>query len=298
MNEHNEHFMHLAAENLGRSLLEGLLQEIRIMPDVWQKLNEKRQTDVIERLQSQITHAVGRAVYTIAGADRTTLVGKLEQVTNKEKIKAVFVIDPREEGRHELSDTAAHDYLDGVDQVKADPDQHPMDLNGGDRDMSEDGAWGDGEDPLYKEAVQFVRETRRASISAVQRKLKIGYNRAARLIELMEQRGVVTAMNSNGSREVVSDGDVVDAEFVPLLEVEKFGGHTFGDVCRFVASRLSVVDAGRLQRRFAISLDDAKRLLIMLLDEKVIELAEEAEAPDDNVYRVIAALNDLDVNME
>lgn len=62
----------------------------------------------------------------------------------------------------------------------------------------------DGEkDGLYDEAVAFVRESRRASISAVQRKLKIGYNRAARLIEMMEAAGVVTAMNSNGSREVL-----------------------------------------------------------------------------------------------
>ena len=58
-------------------------------------------------------------------------------------------------------------------------------------------------DPLYDEAVQFVTESRRASISAVQRRLRIGYNRAARMIETMEQAGVVSAMNSNGSREVL-----------------------------------------------------------------------------------------------
>lgn len=61
----------------------------------------------------------------------------------------------------------------------------------------------DDTDPLYAEAVAFVRASRRASISAVQRKLMIGYNRAARLIETMEAAGVVTAMNSNGSREVI-----------------------------------------------------------------------------------------------
>ncbi|MNR58678.1 DNA translocase FtsK [compost metagenome] len=54
--------------------------------------------------------------------------------------------------------------------------------------------------------MQFVLESRRASISAVQRKLKIGYNRAARMIESMEMAGVVTPMNSNGSREVIAPG--------------------------------------------------------------------------------------------
>lgn len=61
----------------------------------------------------------------------------------------------------------------------------------------------DDSDSLYAEAVAFVRASRRASISAVQRKLKIGYNRAARLIETMEAAGIVTAMKSNGSREVI-----------------------------------------------------------------------------------------------
>jgi len=55
----------------------------------------------------------------------------------------------------------------------------------------------------YDEAVAFVLESRRASISAVQRKLRIGYNRAARLIEAMEAAGVVSMMNTNGSREVL-----------------------------------------------------------------------------------------------
>jgi S-DNA-T family DNA segregation ATPase FtsK/SpoIIIE len=63
---------------------------------------------------------------------------------------------------------------------------------------------GGGEaDPLYDEAVAFVLKTRRASISSVQRQLRIGYNRAARLIEEMERAGLVSAMQSNGNREVL-----------------------------------------------------------------------------------------------
>ena len=58
-------------------------------------------------------------------------------------------------------------------------------------------------DELYDEAVAHVIETRRASISAVQRKLRIGYNRAARMIETMEAAGVVSAMDANGSRQVL-----------------------------------------------------------------------------------------------
>ena len=56
---------------------------------------------------------------------------------------------------------------------------------------------------LYDEAVNFVLESRRASISAVQRKLKIGYNRAARLVEDMEKAGLVSAMSTNGQRDIL-----------------------------------------------------------------------------------------------
>ncbi|WP_233345339.1 DNA translocase FtsK [Burkholderia cepacia] len=58
-------------------------------------------------------------------------------------------------------------------------------------------------DPLYDEAVAFVVRTRRASISSVQRQLRIGYNRAARLVEQMEAAGLVSPMGINGSREVL-----------------------------------------------------------------------------------------------
>jgi len=62
----------------------------------------------------------------------------------------------------------------------------------------------DEADPLYDEAVAFVTESRKASISSVQRKLKIGYNRAARMIESMEMAGVISEAGTNGQREVLA----------------------------------------------------------------------------------------------
>jgi S-DNA-T family DNA segregation ATPase FtsK/SpoIIIE len=88
-------------------------------------------------------------------------------------------------------------YIDGI-------------LDSGD-DEGEAGELGSGaeggadaeKDPLYDEAVAVVVKTRRPSISLVQRHLRIGYNRAARLIEAMEQAGLVSAMGANGNREVL-----------------------------------------------------------------------------------------------
>jgi len=66
------------------------------------------------------------------------------------------------------------------------------------------GAGGGESDPLYDQAVEVVIKNRRASISLVQRHLRIGYNRAARLLEQMEQSGLVSAMSSNGNREILT----------------------------------------------------------------------------------------------
>ena len=82
-----------------------------------------------------------------------------------------------------------------LDEVTKAPETAEVNVDGG----------GDSEkDEFYDQAVAFVLETRRASISAVQRKFRIGYNRAARLIEAMEDAGLVSEMNSNGNREVLA----------------------------------------------------------------------------------------------
>ena len=59
-------------------------------------------------------------------------------------------------------------------------------------------------DPMYDQAVEIVLKHRRASISLVQRHLRIGYNRAARLLEQMENSGLVSKMQSNGNREILA----------------------------------------------------------------------------------------------
>ncbi|MGB1111173.1 MAG: DNA translocase FtsK, partial [Gammaproteobacteria bacterium] len=114
-----------------------------------------------------------------------------------ERVHGAFVDD------HEVHAVAQHlcatgepDYIDDILE------------GGGDSDAAIPGIdpvqKSDEDDPLYDEAVAIVTETRRASISGVQRRLKIGYNRAARLVEAMEMAGVVGPQESNGNREVLA----------------------------------------------------------------------------------------------
>ncbi len=110
-----------------------------------------------------------------------------------QRVHGAFVAD------HEVHKVVAYlkkmgqpDYIDGV----LDAAEPGSELDGVGEASGE-------ADPLYDQAVEIVLRTRRASISLVQRHLRIGFNRAARLIEQMEQAGMVSAMQSNGSREVL-----------------------------------------------------------------------------------------------
>ena len=89
--------------------------------------------------------------------------------------------------------TGEPEYIDEITQNSGD---------GTDGGFGEDGQATEELDPLYDEAVEFVIQTRKASISAVQRRLKVGYNRAARLVEEMERTGVVSPMEG-GFRDVL-----------------------------------------------------------------------------------------------
>ncbi len=95
---------------------------------------------------------------------------------------------------NELKQSGEPQYIDEVLEG-------PSSENGGDI-MGLDAT--DEADPLYDQAVRIVTESRRASVSGIQRRLKIGYNRAARMVEDMERAGVVSSMQSNGSREVLA----------------------------------------------------------------------------------------------
>jgi DNA segregation ATPase FtsK/SpoIIIE, S-DNA-T family len=93
-----------------------------------------------------------------------------------------------------LKAQGAPQYIEGLlEGGVAGDDAEGLALDGGDAEA----------DPMYDQAVQVVLKTRRPSISLVQRHLRIGYNRAARLIEQMERAGLVSPMQTNGNRDVL-----------------------------------------------------------------------------------------------
>ena len=110
-----------------------------------------------------------------------------------------------------VSDNEVHRVVSALKQANPQYDEQilegPQTLIAGIDSPGEDGVGGESEqDVLYDEAVKVVLESKRASVSGVQRRLKIGYNRAARLVEAMEAAGLVGPLQSNGTRELLVRG--------------------------------------------------------------------------------------------
>jgi S-DNA-T family DNA segregation ATPase FtsK/SpoIIIE len=128
-----------------------------------------------------------------------------------ERVHGAFVSDDEVHRvvEHLRSQHGEPEYLDGVlEEVQTLSDGQVIGATG-----LPEAAVGSGDaegDALYDEAVRIVTESRRASISGVQRRLKIGYNRAARLIEAMEAAGVVSPPEHNGDRTVLAPPPVRD----------------------------------------------------------------------------------------
>ncbi|WP_392397820.1 DNA translocase FtsK [Pseudomonas corrugata] len=315
----------LAHELTVHDLVEAALFEIKNIHAPWSKLNEGSQQEVITRLTDAATESVYRAIAIISSRSVDTIPLTVQDAKFKPKaITITASIDAHDPNRAGLIDVAGKlcllvlaptDYAEGLDFIQPDRDQadlplHVSDITGGlfehqptgpDEPDGEQVISGDEQDTLYAEAVAFVVETRRASISAVQRKLKIGYNRAARMIETMEAAGVVTAMNTNGTRDVLlqsppsanNDDDIVDPGKPGEFDKE-FGEFTYNDAAQLVVLKVtSTLDAAWIQSRMAIDSDQAAVLLLRLLDNGVIELETEGATALEHKFKVVAKLNDV-----
>ena len=126
----------LARETMGRDLLEALVAEIRLMPDVWQKLGQEAQDDVIERLGNRVRDLTRQAVGLIVSTERTVLAATVDSVTFKDGIKATLKIAKTARGRHDLADQEGADvvlviadpgeYFQGMVEIRGEDDQLPL----------------------------------------------------------------------------------------------------------------------------------------------------------------------------
>lgn len=123
----------MTADTVGKDLLAALVQEINLLPDVWVKLSEAKQQDIIDRLAKRVTANVQTAVHIIQGQGRIVVQGELEQVAIKDGVKANISFSKAAENIRYLYWSAGmpvlvvvgnpNDYTQGMDEVKPMPDQ-------------------------------------------------------------------------------------------------------------------------------------------------------------------------------
>ena len=135
-------FRHITAETAGKDLLGALVTELKLLPDVWQKLPKAKQDDVIDRLRNRVEENVKMVVFTIASQNRTTVAGSLGKVTIKGNVEAIIKFGINAGNLPELFAAAADkdsrtvlvvvadaaDYTHGMDEIKGEDDQRNMDL--------------------------------------------------------------------------------------------------------------------------------------------------------------------------
>jgi ribosome modulation factor len=146
----------MTAHTIGADLLQALVQEIKLLPDVWPKMSQAKQDDVIDRLRKRVITNVQMATHLIASDGRVTVVAELEQITVKDGIKAVLTMSKNDPNRHGLIDCQgktvlialadAEAHMGEVAAVRGQADQRAMDL-GHEYDPSGDGKGMDGPEP-------------------------------------------------------------------------------------------------------------------------------------------------------
>ena len=109
MNAPND-FRAMTADSVGKDLLSALVTELRLLPDVWTKLSEKKQNDIIDRLRARVQSNIAMAVHTLASAGRTVVAGDLDQITIKDGVKAVIKFSAAAPSLHELYDAQARPF--------------------------------------------------------------------------------------------------------------------------------------------------------------------------------------------
>lgn len=165
MNDQMKETLNMTAQSIGKDLLSGLVQELRLLPDVWVKISKAKQDDIIERLRKRVDTNVRMAVHLVASEGRTVVAGDLEQVTIKDGVKAVCKFSAHAPNLHEMFDATgkaillvvanAADHTGGMDEIKGESDQRAMDL-GKEYDPNGDGNGMDDEQVVNGEFTEVL----------------------------------------------------------------------------------------------------------------------------------------------
>ncbi|CAN0620477.1 protein of unknown function [Burkholderia multivorans] len=160
MSENNgaKEILNMTAGTIGRDLLSALVLELKMLPDIWVKISEKKQDDVIDRLRKRVENAVKMAVHLIASDGRIVVQGDLDQITIKDGVKAVVKFSSAAPNLHELYEASGKaillvvanpaEHTGGMDEIRGESDQRGLDLGREYTDEDGDGMGGPAGDDV------------------------------------------------------------------------------------------------------------------------------------------------------
>lgn len=188
MNEQMKETLNMTAQSIGKDLLSGLVQELKLLPDVWVKISKAKQDDIIDRLRKRVDTNVKMAVHLVASEGRTVIAGDLEQITIKDGVKAVCKFSQHAPNLHEMFDAAgkaillvvanAADHTGGMDEIKGESDQRAMDL-GKEYDPNGDGEGMDENKVVDAEFTETLQLGHEPSADDLDEQFEAGYQAAA-----------------------------------------------------------------------------------------------------------------------
>jgi hypothetical protein len=223
----------MTAETVGRQLLNLFVSHMRMLPDVWPKMNQTQQDETLDAVREGVKSAIEKAVHLIAADNRLVVAGTLDSISIKNGVRCNVNVNKASENILGLYSAQGQDVLlvvanptyftQGIHQVVGEADQRAIEL--GHEYNEDDTGFGDSEsestdsdtitsgsirepdteevDPELDNAIVAVQTHGRTSISFLQKHLAVGYNRAARLMEQLEIKGVVTAPGMDGVRSLI-----------------------------------------------------------------------------------------------
>lgn len=134
----NKDFRAMTSDTIGKDLLSALVAEVKLLPDVWQKLSQAKQDDVIERMRKRVESNVKMAIHLLSSEGRVTVPAHLEQFVSKDGVKVQFKVNQNAAGIVDLMRATgktcllvvanADENLGGMDEIVGEPDQRAMDL--------------------------------------------------------------------------------------------------------------------------------------------------------------------------
>ncbi len=191
-------------ETMVGDLMRLVIDQLEKLEAPWKDTKETTQKSILKTAEIEIENAVKKAIGILVAEDRPSVKATVGKVIFGSTVAINLVASTEDENILRLAKHKAG----AVSLILMAPEVHGSDMTTApqaDKQQKElDVTSGDGPDALLEDAKQFVIEAQRCSISAVQRKLKIGYNRSARLVEALEKAKVVSEMQGNGTRKVLA----------------------------------------------------------------------------------------------